>query len=159
VSSGIDELSPNDFGDRSPFPSSGIVAKVDDPERRHRVQCVIPLIDPEVIYPVWARRMNLFAGPPGYGDFFPPEVGTEVVLFGRFNDPENLYYAALFNEDFPIPPDFPNEATKGMRIFGDFKLIVEGNLMLRGGKVIIESDSTVKISGPAGVHQGTGGES
>lgn len=141
------------------FCVEGIVADVDDPENQHRVQCKIPTIDEETIYPVWARRMCLFAGPAGYGDFHPVEKGTEVVLFGRLGDDKNLFYAPLYNEDFPVPTDFRSLAKRGVRSDGDYLIITQGNLILRAGKIIIEADASVVINAPAGVFQNTGGES
>ncbi len=136
----------------------GIVANVDDTENQHRVQCVIPIINEDEIYPVWARRICFFVGSPGYGEFHPPTKGTEVVLFGRFGDSNSLFYAPIYNENFPVPTDFRSLAVRGVRIDADYKIITEGNLILRAGKIIIEADSSVIIIGPGGVFQKTGSE-
>ena len=131
----------------------GIVAVNDDPERRCRVQCKIPLLDESEVYQVWARRISLFVGGAGYGDFHYPEIGTEVVLWGRMNDERNLFYAPIFNEDYPVPSDFQNLATRGFRNDGDYKMITEGNLYIRAGRILIEADSIVQVIAPAGFFQ------
>ena len=140
------------------FPALGIVAAIDDEARQHRVQCIIPVVDEDEIYPVWARRVSMFAGPPGYGDFHPPAIGTEVVLWGLAGEPHHLIYAPLYNEDFPIPSDFADAGTRGVRSDGDYKVITAGNLILRAGKIIIEADASVIITGPAGIFQKSGSE-
>jgi hypothetical protein len=129
----------------------GIVAENKDPEHRCRVQCKIPLVDEENVYPIWARRINLFTGGPGYGDFHPPEKGTEVVLWGRLNDMHNLFYAPLYNEDYPVPTDFRNLSTRGIRNDGNYSIITDGHLYIRAGTITIESDSSVRIIGPGGI--------
>lgn len=136
----------------------GRVAVIEDATRSHRVQCVIPIIDEEAVYPIWARRMCYFVGPPGYGEFHPPAIGSEVVLFGRLGDTNNLFYAPLYNEDSPIPSDFQDPAVRGIRVDGDYVIISAGNLVLRGGKIIIEADASVIITGPAGIFQKSGSE-
>ena len=129
----------------------GIVAINDDPERRGRVQCIIPIIDEHEAYPVWARRICLFTGAPGYGDFHPPEKGAEVVLWGRLGDTHNLFYAPLYNENYPVPSDFQNSATRGFRTDGDYKMIVEGDLFIHAGRLIIETIGTARITAAGGV--------
>lgn len=128
----------------------GIVHNNDDPERRGRVQCVIPSIDENVVYPIWARKMGLFTGGRGYGDFHYVAVGAEVVLFGRLGDTKNLFYAPLYNEDYPVPTDFENQTTRGFREDGDYKVVVEGDFIVRAGRIILQADTSVRIIGPAG---------
>ena len=147
-----------DFGAGSFFCCEGIVARIDDPENRGRVQCIIPIFDEQEIYEVWARRVQLFVGPPGYGDFHLPDVGVEVVLQGRMGDTHNLFYQPLANEERPVPSDFRTSAKRGIRNDGDYAIITEGNLILRAGKVIIEADSTVQIIGPGGIFERNGAE-
>lgn len=129
----------------------GIVAVNEDPERRGRVKVIIPLVSEEEVYDVWARRVQLFVGGPGYGDFHPLELNTEVVLWGRMGDPNNLFYAPLYNEDFPVPSEFQNTAARGLRADGDYLLICDGDLFLRAGRIVMESSSTIRITAPAGV--------
>lgn len=129
----------------------GIVAVNEDPKRRGRVKVIIPLVSEEEVYDVWARRVQLFVGGPGYGDFHPPELNTEVVLWGRMGDPYNLFYAPLYNEDFPVPSEFQDTAVRGLRTDGDYLLIVDGDLFLRAGRIVMESSSTIRITAPAGV--------
>jgi Rhs element Vgr protein len=65
-----------------------VVMKLDgDPEGEHRVQVSVPVTQAET-EGVWARLMQ-FHGSSGFGAFFVPEVGDEVVL-GYFNhDPSH----------------------------------------------------------------------
>lgn len=62
----------------------GVVMKLDaDPEGEQRVQVSVPVMKAETDG-VWARLAS-FYGSSGFGAFFIPEVGDEVVL-GYFND-------------------------------------------------------------------------
>ncbi len=139
-----------DGNDRWMIAEPAIVADNDDPERQHRIRVVIPSIDEDYMHDEWVRRLVLFTGAPGYGDFHVPELGSEVALFGAKGQKYSLFYASVFNEDFVIPPDFQNTGTRGVRNDGDYILSTEGDLFLRGGRVIIESDSSVRITAPAG---------
>ena len=135
-----------------------IIADNDDPEHRHRVKVIIPHIDENIVHDEWVERMGGYAGSGGYGSFEIPRVGTEVVLFSEWGAGERLFYMTLFNEQFTVPPDFTDETVRGTRVDGDYKLIVEGDLYFRAGRVKIESDSSVDIIAPAGVFQRSGGE-
>lgn len=128
----------------------GIVADNEDPLHLNRIKAIIPIIDEENVYDVWARRMCLFVGAPGYGDFHPPELKTEVVLFGRMGHKHHLFYAPVCNEDYPVPTEFQKTDTRGLRSDGDYFLITKGDLYLKGGRVIIESDSSVRVNHVAG---------
>lgn len=132
---------------------SGIVVRNDDPEFQCRVQCIIPLIDEKEVYPVWARRMILFAGGPGYGDFHFIAKGAPVALFGRHNDHSNLFYTPVYNETHVVPSDFRNLSTRGQRHDGNYSLIVDGNLYIRAGNIIIESDTSTRNIAPGGHFQ------
>lgn len=149
----IAELNNNyerDFGEGEFFCAEGIVAKVDDPENRCRVQCVIPIIDEDEVYEIWARRIQLYVGAPGYGDYFVPEIGAEVMLQGRLGDTNNLFYAPLFNETHPAPPDFENPTVSGFRVQGDLKMIAELDMQLRAGRLAIQTDGQINIVAGAG---------
>ncbi len=62
----------------------GVVMKLDgDPEAEERIQVSVPLMQ-AAADGVWARLAK-FHGSSGFGAFFVPEVGDEVVL-GYFND-------------------------------------------------------------------------
>ena len=62
----------------------GVVMKLDgDPEGEQKIQVKVPVLQAATAG-VWARLMQ-FHGSNGFGAFFVPEVGDEVVL-GYFND-------------------------------------------------------------------------
>jgi Type VI secretion system/phage-baseplate injector OB domain len=128
-----------------------IVAVNEDPEHQHRIKVVIPEIDEHVIYDKWVRRIALFVGAQGYGDFHVPEIGSEVILFGRFAEKHNLFYAPVYNEDFIVPPDFASSAVRGFRTDGDYKQIVELDHDLRAGRMNVEVDSTIRLTAPGGI--------
>lgn len=140
-----------DFGAGEFFCAEGIVAKNDDPENRCRVQCVIPIIDENEIHEIWARRFQLHVGAPGYGDYFVPELGVEVMLIGRLGDTNNLFFAPLFNERYVAPPDFPDASVAGFRVQGDMKFIAELDAQISAGRISIESDGQINIVAPGGL--------
>jgi hypothetical protein len=129
-----------------------IVAINDDPEHQHRVKVIIPAIDEEQVHDKWVKRLVWWAGAPGYGDFHYPEVGSEVVLFGRLGQKHNLYYMSVFNEDFVVPSDFRSPTVRGFRCDGDYKSIVELDHQIRAGRLTIETDATARLIAPGGFY-------
>jgi Rhs element Vgr protein len=62
----------------------GVVMQLDqDPNGEHRVQVSVPVLEAQTAG-IWARLATLH-GSAGFGSFFIPEIGDEVVL-GYFND-------------------------------------------------------------------------
>ncbi|HXG23680.1 MAG TPA: phage baseplate assembly protein V [Chthonomonadales bacterium] len=129
-----------------------IVAVNEDPENQHRIKVVIPAIDENKICNKWVKRLVWWAGAPGYGDFHIPEIGSEVVLFGRLGQKHNLYYISVFNEDFIVPSDFRKPDTRGFRTDGDYKAIVELDYQIRAGRLLIETDASARIIAPGGLY-------
>ncbi len=128
-----------------------IVAVNEDPENQHRIKVTIPLMDEERVYDKWVRQIGVHVLGPGYGSFFVPPIGSEVVLFGRLGQKHNLYYMCVYNEDYIVGPDFRSTAVCGIRTPGDLKLISDLDTQLRMGRGVIEADSTIRITAPAGV--------
>ncbi len=129
----------------------GIVVDNRDPENRHRIKVLIPSIDEHQPWPKWVRRIGGAVGAPGYGDFHIPEIGTEVFLMSRLGQGHNWYYASVFNERHVVPPEFDSPAKWGIRAPGDYSIIADGDLFLSGGRIIIESKSTIRLTAPAGI--------
>jgi len=139
----------------------GIVAINEDPENQHRIKVVIPSIDSDHIFDKWVRQIGAYVGGPGFGSFFMPANGSEVVLFGRLGQKHNLYYQSVYNEDFPVAMDFRNDdggsgggAISGIRAPGDLKIITEYDMQLRMGRAHLESDATIRMIAPGGVFIG-----
>ncbi len=129
---------------------SAIVADNDDPEKQHRVRAIIPSIDENVIYDEWARPLVFCLG-NGYGSFFIPPKGAEIILFGQIGQKFNLFYASVYNEVAQIPPDCDDETVAGFRVPGDLKLIADLDAQLRAARISIEADATINIVAPGGV--------
>ena len=130
-----------------------IVAVTEDPEHQHRIKVVIPMMDEERVRDEWVRPMVPYVGGPGFGSFFVPRSGSEVVLFGRLGQKHSLFYVSVYNEDHPVPADFQvqhPETVAGFRVPGDFKLIVEGDLQFRCLGLHIETDGAINIIAKAG---------
>jgi phage baseplate assembly protein gpV len=151
-----------DFGEGSFFCTEAVVARNDDPEKRCRVQCLIPIIDENETYQIWARRFQLYVGDSGFGDYFVPEVGTEVLLIGRLGDTNNLFYAPLFNETHLTPPELSNDVL-GLKVPNDLKVIAgelaklhaknietiaQEVVRIMAEKVLIETDDELNIDSP-----------
>ena len=129
---------------------TGRVAENEDPERQHRVKVLIPSIDEDVVYDEWARQMVFCLG-NGYGSFFIPPVGSEVVLFGQLGQKFNLFYASVYNEEMQIAADFEDSTVSGFRVPGDLKMIADLDAQLRAGRLAIEVDSQINIVAPGGM--------
>jgi hypothetical protein len=130
----------------------GVVAVNEDPEHRHRIKVIIPVIDEHEVYDQWVNRLVWWAGAPGYGEFHIPALGSEVVLMGDRGQKHHLYYISRYNEDYLVPPDFWGPAdTRGFRTDGDYKSIVELDHFQFAGRMHIEVHSSVNITAPAGL--------
>jgi len=137
--------------DRWMIAVEAIVVENEDPENQHRIKVTIPSIDEERVRDEWVRPLVVFVGPPGFGSFFVPEKGSEVILFGRLGQKHTLYYASVLNEDFPVPSDFDTPAKVGFRVPGDFKIICDGDLQLSAGGIQLEATGAINITAPSGV--------
>lgn len=130
-----------------------IVETTEDPEHQHRIKVVIPTMDEHRVRDEWVRPFVPYVGGPGFGSFFVPARGSEVMLFGRLGQKHNLFYLSVYNEDFPVPADFQQqhpETVAGFRVPGDFKLIVDGDLQLRCGGLQIQTEGAINIVAPGG---------
>jgi len=131
-----------------------IVAVTEDPENLHRVKVIIPMMDEDRVLDKWVTPMVPYVGGPGFGSFFVPRKGSEVLLFGRLGQKHNLFCASVYNEDHPVPADFQEqdaETVTGFRVPGDFKLIVEGDLQIRCGALHLETDGAINVIAPGGL--------
>lgn len=129
----------------------GIVVDNNDPENQHRVRLLIPSIDEDRIYDKWARQLVMFVGGPGYGSFFVPAEGSEVVVWGRLGQKHNLYYMSVYNENYIVPEDFRSSAVCGIRAPGDMKLMTEGDLQLEMGGGRVRTRGAFEIISPGGI--------
>lgn len=130
---------------------NAIVAKNDDPEHRHRIKVIIPSISEDMLHDKWINRMVWWTGAPGYGDFHLPEIGSEVLLFGRNSEKYHLFYISRYNEEHLVPKDFwlpPH--TRGFRTDGDYKSIIELDYQIRAGRMRIETDASIELIAPGG---------
>lgn len=83
----------------------GVVKKLDeDPDTQHRVQVTVPILQAES-EGIWARLAN-FYGSNGFGSFFIPEIGDEVILGYLNNDPSNpVILGSLYSKKQTPPYD------------------------------------------------------
>jgi len=129
----------------------GIVAINDDPEHQHRIKCVLPWIDEDRVHDRWIRRGGAwFTGGSGYGDFHPPDIGTEVIVFGAHGQKYHLFYQPVYNENYIVAADFRAPTVRGFRTDGDYKAMADLDFQIRAGRLHIETDSTARIIAPAG---------
>lgn len=91
----------------------GVVMKLDeDPDGEQRIQVSTPVLQPETDG-VWARLLK-FHGSNGFGAFFLPEIGDEVVL-GYFNDdPSHPVILGSLYSSKQVPP-YPLEAKNNIK--------------------------------------------
>jgi len=81
----------------------GVVMKLDeDPEGQSRVQVKVPILQAET-EGVWARLASFYAS-EGFGAFFIPEIGDEVVLGYLNNDPANPVVLGSLYSSKRTPP-------------------------------------------------------
>ncbi|HUG26167.1 type VI secretion system tip protein VgrG [Piscinibacter sp.] len=81
----------------------GVVMKLDeDPDGEQRIQVSTPVLQPETDG-VWARLLK-FHGSNGFGAFFLPEIGDEVVLGYFNNDPSHPVVLGSLYSSKHAPP-------------------------------------------------------
>ncbi len=81
----------------------GVVLRLDgDPEGEQRIQVEVPVMQAEA-KGVWARLLQ-FQGSNGFGAFFLPEVGDEVVLGYFNNDPSHPVILGSLYSSKRVPP-------------------------------------------------------
>lgn len=125
----------------------GIVHQVDP--RTLAVKAIIPSIDPDRVHDRWIHQAVPWVGEPGYGPAFAPAVGSEVLITGRFGQSYSLLYLCAYNTRHTVPEEFA-DGSRGLKSDGDCRLIADGDLFIRGGRVVIEADASVRITAPAG---------
>src|SRR5258708_25105031 len=146
-----DDGADSDGDDRWMIAVEAIVAENEDPEHQHRIKVIIPLLDENNVRDEWVRQMGCYVGGPGYGSFLLPAIGSEVVLFGRLGQKYNLFYMSVYNEDYIVPADFSSSVMSGYRVPGQFKIIADQLMQLRGSRLRIEADASIQITAPGGV--------
>jgi len=91
----------------------GVVMKLDeDPDGEQRIQVSTPVQQPETDG-VWARLLK-FHGSNGFGAFFLPEIGDEVVLGYFDNDPSHPVILGSLYSSKQVPP-YPLEAANNIK--------------------------------------------
>ena len=158
-------MSPNWFAEREDIvapPASGltpgveglhigIVTKLDeDPEAQNKIKVKVPVLQADT-EGVWARLSNYYAS-NGYGEFFIPEIGDEVVLGYFNNDPAHpvilgSLYSAKHAPPYELTADNFTKAivTKSkLKVeFDDDKKII--SILTPGNNKIVLSDEDQSI--------------
>ncbi len=129
----------------------GVVMKLDaDPDKQDRIQVSVPVSEAKT-KGVWARLANFYAS-KGFGDFFIPEIGDEVVLGYFNNDPSNpVILGSLYSSN--RKPPYKLTATNDTKaIVTRSKLKVEFNekdkittIITPGNNQIVLSDKDKSI--------------
>jgi Rhs element Vgr protein len=82
----------------------GVVKKLDaDPDGQHRVQVSLPALAVESDTAIWARLLQFYAS-SGFGAFFLPEVGDEVLLGFLHADPSQPVVLGSLYSSRHAPP-------------------------------------------------------
>ncbi len=142
----------------------GIVSNVNDPESEGRVKIKMPWFDPQM-ETEWCRVRQFYAG-NGYGAFFVPNVGDEVLIsFIQGDMRQPIVLGGLYNGADKPPTKDPRErmicSRNGHKIHfvdstpssGDMgALIIEdahGNrITLSNGKISLTGSAIVEIKAP-----------
>ncbi|PYS88967.1 MAG: hypothetical protein DMF64_18865 [Acidobacteria bacterium] len=134
----------------------GIVADTGDPEQMHRVRVVIPLIDESEVHDEWIPALVPWVGANHYGPVHLPEIGSEVLLFGRLGQKHTLFYLSRFNEDFNVPGEFADRS-RGLKCDTPYRLLCDlliqilsqTQVLVRGEeRVDVQSGSVVDVDAP-----------
>lgn len=130
----------------SPFVCEfGIVHEVDP--RTLAVKAVIPSIDPDRVHDRWVVQMTPWVGAPGYGPVFAPEVGSEVLIFGRFGDTLTLFYTSRYNERYTLPEEFADGA-RGCKCDTVYRLLCDLLIEIKSQtQVLVRGEERVDVEG------------
>ncbi|MET0623103.1 MAG: phage baseplate assembly protein V [Pyrinomonadaceae bacterium] len=127
----------------------GIVAEVSDPEGMHRIRVVIPSMDESIVHDEWVCALVPWVGSAGFGPVNLPEVGSEVLLFGRLGQKHSLFYLCRFNEDFIVPGEFIGDEARGLKTDGRYKLLAELLLeVISQTQVLVKGGSLAEVDAP-----------
>ncbi len=129
----------------------GVVKKIDeDPEGQYKVQVSVPIMQAETDG-VWAR-LACFYSSSGYGAFFIPDVGDEVVLGYFNNDPSYpVILGSLYSSGRKAPYDITaDNYTKAIVTKNKLKLEFDDEnkvitLVTPGNNTIVISDKGQSI--------------
>jgi|ERR1017187_1569920 uncharacterized protein involved in type VI secretion and phage assembly len=134
--------------------AEGIVTDVNDPEKEGRVKVQFPWFD-QKMESEWCRTRQFYAG-NGYGAFFVPEVGDEVLIAFTHGDMRlPIILGGLYNgkDKPPTYRDGTNKDEKLIRTkaghqltFVDTKGKESVKLQTQGGHVALFSDDQKQIS-------------
>ncbi|MCH8987730.1 MAG: type VI secretion system tip protein VgrG [Chloroflexi bacterium] len=129
----------------------GVVKQLDeDPNNEFRIQVSVPVLQAET-EGVWARLASFYAS-SGFGAFFIPEIGDEVVLGYFNNDPSypvilgSLYSSSRSPAYTPTADNFIKAIVTSSELkveFDDEKKIV--TIITPGGNQIVISDEDESI--------------
>jgi phage baseplate assembly protein V len=136
-----------------------LVTEVDDPEREGRVKVQYPWFDDQTVSD-WCRVRQLYAG-PGYGTFFVPEVGDEVLVAFVHGDMRlPIVLGGLYNGQDKPPVHREGETDpKLIRTKGGHEVLLDDTASARkvhvksaaGHEVVLDdAGSKVTIKTPSG---------
>lgn len=129
----------------------GVVTRLDqDPTEEPRIQVKLPVVQAETPG-VWARLANFYAS-DGFGSFFIPEIGDEVLLGYLNNDPNNpVVLGSMYSSKRKPPYELTAENfTKAIVTQSTLKLEFDDDrkvisLITPGGNQVIISDDGKSI--------------
>lgn len=130
----------------------GVVTKLDaDPDSNYRVQIKLPALNTESNL-IWARLATYYAS-SGYGNFFIPEVGAEVIVGCINQDPSNpIILGSLYSSKNKMPEELTAENyIKSIVTMSQLKVMFDDEnkvltLITPGGNSIVMSDKGKSIT-------------
>lgn len=91
----------------------GIVTDNKDPEKLGRVKVKYPLLN-QMLESDWVRRVSFMTG-NGYGGYFLPEVGDEVLLSFQFGDINHPFVVGALWNGVDKPPQTNDDGQNNIR--------------------------------------------
>ncbi|HEV2764750.1 MAG TPA: hypothetical protein VGV38_17350 [Pyrinomonadaceae bacterium] len=123
------------------------------------VKVIIPAIDENLVHNVWIPQLVPWVGPPGYGPFCAPAVGSEVVLMSRLNEGVSLFYLSRYNEDF-TPPAESADGSRGFKSDGIVRLLCDVLFEIASGtQVLVRAAQRADVQAPDVFLRSEGGTS
>ncbi len=121
----------------------GIVEEVGRGENAGCIKARMEVFSESIVHDEWIQQMTAWVGRDGYGLVEPPEVGSEVTIFGRLGEGHTLFYASRHNEDYRPPSGFET-GERGFKTDGGYRGLADGAIRFFANELVeIKAQTTM----------------
>ncbi|MCP9494295.1 MAG: hypothetical protein MSG64_07555 [Pyrinomonadaceae bacterium MAG19_C2-C3] len=123
----------------------GIVEEVGTGENAGCIKARMEVFSESIVHDEWIQQMTAWVGKDGYGLVEPPEVGSEVAIFGRLGEGHTLFYVSRHNEDFRQPSGF-EQGERGFKTDGGYRGLADGAIRFLAQQLVeVKAQTTMLL--------------